>query len=134
MKSTILLLSAVAFALALGSMPALGQQAEREVTSINRHQLIAAKELEHFRLYEQTTHPTVDDSGTFLLGSGGSASRINIAVTMGHRAARTMRRSNPFAMRDTATAGKSKPRIGPGTGASERSKDAAIMLPLSART
>ena len=80
MKSTILLLSATAFAFALGPISALGQQAEREVTSITRHQLIAAKELEHFRLYEQTTHPTVDDSGTFLLGGGGSVTADNFAI------------------------------------------------------
>ena len=80
MKSTILLLSAVAFALALGPISALGEQAERELMTITRHHLIAAKELEHFRLYEQTTHPKLLNDGTFLLGSGGTVDANNDAI------------------------------------------------------
>jgi len=80
MRSTSLLLSAAALALAAGLLPALGAEAAREVITINRHQLSAAKELEHFRLYENETHPKVLNDGTFLIGSGGTADANNDAV------------------------------------------------------
>lgn len=80
MKSKTILLCATGFALALGSLPALSAEAERGVVTINRHQLAAAKELESFRLYEQSTHPKILNAGTFLIGSGGTVSANNDAV------------------------------------------------------
>jgi hypothetical protein len=78
MKSTLLVLFALVTA--AFAAPALSAGAERDLITINRHQLAAAKELEHFRLYEAETHPRVLNDGTFLIGSGGSIDANNDAI------------------------------------------------------
>ncbi len=59
-------------ALALPSDPACAAEAERRAQPINRHQVYALRELEHYRIYELESHFKPLNDGTFLLGSGGT--------------------------------------------------------------
>src|SRR4051794_22660996 len=82
MKSTIIALCAASLMVAAASVPAVAANATRGVVTINRHQLAAAKELEAYRLYEQDTHPKPWNTGTFVIGSGGTVDANNDAVEM----------------------------------------------------
>jgi hypothetical protein len=78
MKSIIVvLLTAVSLVVC---QSAAAQTATRGVMSLNRHHMAAAKELEAFRLYEQSTHPRVLNAGNFFIGSGGSADANNYTI------------------------------------------------------
>jgi hypothetical protein len=74
------------------ALPTVAAEATRGIVTINRHQLAAAKELEAYRLYEQATHPKAWNTGTFVLGSGGTADANNDAVET------PTKQSAPFAL------------------------------------
>jgi hypothetical protein len=56
-------------AVLVAAAPSGGAQATREVVW-TRHQLYAANELDHYRLFEQTSHMKVLNQGNILIGSG----------------------------------------------------------------
>jgi len=70
-----LIASSILFAMAFVSAgvfaaaPPAGGSATRE-TVWTRHQLYAANELNHYRLFEQTSHMTLLNQGNFIIGSG----------------------------------------------------------------
>jgi hypothetical protein len=80
MKGIFLLAATCAFG-GISWEEAAAADAGRGVIELNRHHLSAAKELEHFRLYEASeTHPRPLNDGTFLIGSGGTIDANNDAV------------------------------------------------------
>ena len=74
------------------STPAIAADSERNTQVINRHDVYALRELEHFRIYELESHFRPLDDGTFLLGSGGTVHpETNDAVPIPTRQSHSMR-------------------------------------------
>ncbi len=70
--AVLFLVGALMPAFVLASDPAFAASGERNSQLINRHDIYALRELEHYRIYELDSHFKPLNDGTFLLGSGGT--------------------------------------------------------------
>lgn len=94
MKSIAMLFLAGALAPALALLPdcAFAAEGDRMAQPINRHQVYALRELEHYRIYELESHFRPLNDGTFLLGSGGTVNpQTNDAIPVPTRQSQSMR-------------------------------------------
>jgi hypothetical protein len=82
MKSFTAFVSIVALSVGMTPALAMAQEIDQRAFTLNRHQLYVANELQHYRLFEQTTHPRVLNAGTFTIGGGGTADEDNWAVEL----------------------------------------------------